>query len=237
MTSSSGSNSAPPPVLKKVGSRHSIVLNTSALIQDGLIPLTEAHENFAHISSLTTMQNMYGTQLLCKVATCNLNQFALDFDGNLERVKMSVKLAKEQGARLRNGPELEICGYSCEDHFYECDTYLHCWQSICDILQSGITDGILCNFGAPIRHASAVYNCFIWILNSKIILIRPKLFLANDGNYREMRWFTSYTKMYEIQEYTLPPIVQSITGQRTVPFGAAIIKCNDTSIATYVLLL
>ena len=49
------------------------------------------------------------------VATCNLNQWALDFDGNLERVIESIRQAKEKSATFRLGPELEICGYSCED--------------------------------------------------------------------------------------------------------------------------
>jgi NAD+ synthase (glutamine-hydrolysing) len=35
-----------------------------------------------------------------------------------------------------------------------------------------------------------LYNCRIIILNGKILLIRPKLWLANDGNYREERFFT-----------------------------------------------
>ena len=51
------------------------------------------------------------------VASCNLNQWALDFDSNLERIIRSVKEAKAKGAKFRLGPELEICGYSCEDHF------------------------------------------------------------------------------------------------------------------------
>jgi hypothetical protein len=36
----------------------------------------------------------------------------------------------------------------------------------------------------PVIHKSVRYNCRIWILNRKIIGIRPKLFLANEGNYR-----------------------------------------------------
>jgi len=40
------------------------------------------------------------------VATCNLNQWALDFDGNLERIYQSCQLAKEHGASYRLGPEL-----------------------------------------------------------------------------------------------------------------------------------
>ena len=67
---------------------------------------------------------------LVTVATCSLNQWALDFDGeqfphfpmdfavdaladfydagNLERILESIRIAKERGAMLRVGPELEI---------------------------------------------------------------------------------------------------------------------------------
>jgi NAD+ synthase (glutamine-hydrolysing) len=53
------------------------------------------------------------------VATCNLNQWAMDFDGNMERILESCVRAKKAGATYRLGPELEIPGYGCEDHFYE----------------------------------------------------------------------------------------------------------------------
>lgn len=42
------------------------------------------------------------------LAACSLNQWAMDFEGNLERIRKSIILAKEAGARLRVGPELEI---------------------------------------------------------------------------------------------------------------------------------
>jgi len=38
----------------------------------------------------------------------SLNQWALDFEGNLERILESIRIAKEHGAKLRVGPELEI---------------------------------------------------------------------------------------------------------------------------------
>jgi hypothetical protein len=28
---------------------------------------------------------------VCKLATCNLNQWAMDFTGNLERIELSIK--------------------------------------------------------------------------------------------------------------------------------------------------
>lgn len=48
---------------------------------------------------------------LITLATCALNQWALDFEGNLQRIKKSILKAKEAGATLRVGPELEIPGY------------------------------------------------------------------------------------------------------------------------------
>jgi NAD+ synthase (glutamine-hydrolysing) len=33
-----------------------------------------------------------------------------------------------------------------------------------------------------------LYNCRVLMLDGRVLLIRPKLHLANDGNYRETRW-------------------------------------------------
>jgi NAD+ synthase (glutamine-hydrolysing) len=174
----------------------------------------------------------------CKIATCNLNQWALDFDGNLERVQESIRQAKKLGAKFRLGPELELSGYSCEDHFLELDTYIHCDQSLANILNSDLTDDILCEIGCPILHNSVRYNCRIFCLNRKIILMRPKMILADDGNYRERRFFTSWkSENYsssEICEHKLSEILHKATNQTTVPFGVAILDLFDTSIASEV---
>ena len=173
-----------------------------------------------------------GARACIKVATCNLNQWAMDFDGNLERVKDSIIECKKRGCVLRVGPELEITGYGCQDHFLEQDTFMHAWQSLANIIESNITENILCSIGMPIFHKSAAYNCSIWMLNSKIILIRPKMFLANDGNYREMRYFSGWNNISKMDQYVLPPMIQKLTNQYNVPIGPAIIETQDTSLAT-----
>lgn len=66
-----------------------------------------------------------GKMRLLRVATCNLNQWAMDFDTNLRNVKESIARAKTAGAVVRIGPELELTGYGCEDHFLEQDTTEH----------------------------------------------------------------------------------------------------------------
>ncbi|EJU03706.1 glutamine-dependent NAD synthetase with GAT domain-containing protein [Dacryopinax primogenitus] len=163
------------------------------------------------------------------VAT-SLNQWALDFQGNYERILASIVLAKEKGATLRVGPELEIPGYGCLDHFLEGDTVLHSWEILAKLLTSDVTQDILCDIGMPVVHKNVNYNCRVIIYNQKVLLIRPKMWLANDGNYRELRYFTPWKKFRQTEEFWLPRMIKHITKQTTVPFGDAVISTWDTCV-------
>ncbi len=166
------------------------------------------------------------------LATCNLNQWALDFEGNCQRIIRSIEQAKAAGARYRLGPELEITGYSCEDHFLEEDTLRHSWESLAHIINGGHTDEILCDIGMPVMHKSVRYNCRIFVCNGKILLIRPKMILAAEGNYREPRWFTPWQQGWATESYQLPPQIREITSQTSVPIGCAVIVTQDTTLAS-----
>ncbi|KAG5249468.1 glutamine-dependent NAD(+) synthetase [Salix suchowensis] len=150
---------------------------------------------------------------LLKVATCNLNQWAMDFDCNLNNIKESITQAKQAGAVIRLGPELEITGYGCEDHFLELDTINHGWECLKEILVGDWTDGILCSIGMPVIKGS----------EPKIIMIRPKMWLANDGNYRELRWFTAWKHKDQLVDFQLP-----------MPFGYGYLRFLDTAVAAEV---
>ncbi|KFA65159.1 hypothetical protein S40285_06501 [Stachybotrys chlorohalonatus IBT 40285] len=119
---------------------------------------------------------------LVTVAACALRQWALDFEGNTNRIIESIRQAKAAGARLRVGPELEISGYSCNDHFLEPDLYLHCMEMLARILEDETCHGILLDIGLPVTHRNVNYNCRVVCLDGKILFIRPKMYLANDGN-------------------------------------------------------
>jgi len=169
---------------------------------------------------------------LVQVATCNLNQWALDFDLNLANVESSIRQAKANGARFRTGPELELTGYGCEDHFLETDTERHAWESVLALLQSDLTDDMLVDVGLPVLHRGVRYNCRLFMCNRRVLLLRPKLCLANDGNYRETRWFTEWTPRGGIgdaalEAYPLPHAIRAFTGQQSVPIGHAILQCED----------
>lgn len=169
---------------------------------------------------------------LTTLAVCNLNQWALDFDGNLVRIQASIRQAKAAGARYRLGPELEITGYGCEDAFLEGDTLRHAWECMAEILDSNLTDDMLCDIGMPVMHQNVRYNCRVLALNRQILLIRPKMILAGDGNYREPRWFAPWQQPRTVVQHALPRAIRAITGQDTVPFGDAAIATRDTVLAS-----
>jgi len=166
------------------------------------------------------------------LATCALNQWALDFEGNLARVKSSIVQAKARGARYRVGPELELPGYGCEDHFLEVDTVEHSWECLNELLGDDTTDGILCDIGMPVIHGGVRYNCRVFVLDREVLLIRPKMCLANDGNYRETRWFTAWQHRGKVDNFKLPQSTCAATGQTRVPFGDAALEFEDGSLGS-----
>ena len=61
-------------------------------------------------------------------------------------------MAKAQGACYRLGPELEISGYGCNDHFLEPDTILHGIQVLAELLAAPECQDILGDVGMALIH-------------------------------------------------------------------------------------
>jgi NAD+ synthase (glutamine-hydrolysing) len=166
----------------------------------------------------------------CTVASCSLDQWVLDFEGNKRRTLQSIYEAKAQGARIRVGPELELCSNSCEDHFLEKDTIDHCWEVLAEILSTDATDNIMCTIGMPVQHQNSLFNCCVVVLNRKIILLRPKTLLADDGNYRESRWFNPWSKK-EPDTFYFPQCIAKAISQVSAPIGLLMVRLKDTLIS------
>lgn len=101
----------------------------------------------------------------------------------------------------------------------------------CRAHQSDATDGILCDIGMPVQHLGVRYNCRVFCLDRKILAIRPKLNLADDGNYRETRWFTTWKRRNEVEDHILCRGLAEVTGQDKVPFGQVAVSASDALIA------
>lgn len=128
--------------------------------------------------------------------------------------------------------ELSICGYSCLDAFLEKDTTTHSWEVLKDLLEHDDCQDILLDVGMPVMHRSALYNCRVILRNKKILYIRPKMSLANDGLFREMRYFTPWQSARSHVDFQLPQILKDFGDDGSVRFGDCILQTNDTKIGT-----
>ena len=164
------------------------------------------------------------------ISAASLPSVPLDFQGNRDRILTSIAVAKQKGALIRTGPELEICSYGILDHHLEGDTFLHSFEVLAEILANEVCKDMLVDVGMPVRHRNVRYNCRVLLTYKRIFLIRPKMSLANDGLYREARHFSAWVKHRQVENYYLEDVIRSITGQDTVPFGDAILSARDTAI-------
>ena len=129
------------------------------------------------------------------LAVSQLNQWAMSFTQNKNNIIQSIREAKTLGATYRLGPEMEVSGYNCEDHFFEIDTIRHSWDTLAEILSDKeLTKDIIVDIGMCLYFKNTLYNCRVICLNQRIILIRPKMINAGANNYREGRWFSPWRK-------------------------------------------
>ena len=161
------------------------------------------------------------------ISTCNLNQWSLDFTGNTTRILKSCDIARSHGSTYRLGPELEIPGYGCEDHFLEQDTFDHSWACLIQLLEDGAAKDMVCDFGMPVLHRGVRYNCRVICYDTEILLIRPKTAMADNGNYREGRYFTPYSPSKTKETFLLPVEFREKFGQVSAPFGLHFLQSKD----------
>ncbi|KAF0990780.1 hypothetical protein HZS_5759 [Henneguya salminicola] len=160
---------------------------------------------------------------------CELNQWALDFKGNYKRICESISISKSKGATYRLGPELEISGYNCQDHFNEIDTIIHGYEVLAKILANLDFHGIVLDIGLPIIHDGVKYNSRAICYNGDLICIRPKTVLANDGMYHEERWFVGWKKTV-MGDWLVPKVIFKVINKVTVPIGVCVLQFKDVCI-------
>lgn len=133
------------------------------------------------------------TSLKVRIASCTLNQSAIDFEGNYLRIVESIRRAHKLGCSYRTCQEMEITGHSCDDHFKEMDTIEHSWEVLEKLLRDPtLTKNMIVETTMAVLHRGSIYNCKLLLLNQKVILIRPKLVMADGDVFRETRYFTFF---------------------------------------------
>lgn len=98
-----------------------------------------------------------------------------------------------------------------------------------ELLGGDWTEGMLCSFGMPVSRGPELYNCQVLCLNRRIVMIRPKMWLANGGGCAELRWFTAWKQTEpQLDDFLLPADVAEAISQTTAPFGHGYIQFLDT---------
>lgn len=168
----------------------------------------------------------------CVLATSQLNQWVLDYDGNRDRIVEAVIQAKAAGATLLLTPELCIPAYGLLDHWLENDVYAHSWDIAAQIVSNPQCQDIILDLGLPVQHRGCSYNARLIALNGRVLAIRPKLDLCNDGNFREMRYFTPWPRG-RVDDYSLPEVIRDLpAGQRRCRIGEIAFETLDASFAS-----
>lgn len=168
----------------------------------------------------------------CVLATSQLNQWVLDWDGNRDRIIQAIIESKAKGASLILTPELCIPGYGLLDHWLENDVYRNSWDVVADIISRPECQDIIIDLGLPIQHRGCNYNARLIALNGEVLAIRPKLDLCNDGNFREMRYFTPWPRG-RVEDYALPPVIRELArNQKRCRIGEVAFEALDGSFAS-----
>ena len=90
---------------------------------------------------------------------------------------------------------------------------------------------IIIDVGLPVQHRNVTFNCRAVCLNGRLLAIRPKMWLANDLNYREMRYFSPWVRPCEYDDYQLPASTSKLMGGiKFIPFGDVILSTPETCI-------
>ncbi|KAK3048357.1 glutamine-dependent NAD(+) synthetase [Extremus antarcticus] len=168
----------------------------------------------------------------CILATSQLNQWVLDYDGNRDRIVQAIREAKAAGASIILTPELCIPGYGLLDHWLENDIYANSWDIAAAIISNEDCQDIIIDLGLPVQHRGCSYNARLLALNGEVLAIRPKLDLCNDGNFREMRYFTPWPRG-RVDDCTLPDVIQQLPrNQVRTRIGEVAFEALDGSFAS-----
>lgn len=125
-----------------------------------------------------------------RVGGATVNQTPLDWKGNIERLKVVLREAREQQIEILCLPELSITGYGCEDIFLSDWLPKKALTFIPELVEE--TEGLLTTLNLPIRYNGLLYNCTVMVQNKVILGVYAKQYMALDGVHYEPRWFNPW---------------------------------------------
>ena len=166
-------------------------------------------------------------------AACIQTEIA-DVKHNVEKMIEVAKRLEGQTQLLVFG-ELSLCGYSCQDLFYETLLQQACEQGLKTLCEQ-LPGNMLVAVGLPMRHEGKLYNTATFIFQGKVLGFQAKTFLPGYNEFYERRWFSSAreikNEMHEWQGEKIPFSNRLMIEDITTGAKVAAEICEDLWVST-----
>ncbi len=166
-------------------------------------------------------------------AACIQTEIA-DVKHNVEKMIEVAKRLEGQTQLLVFG-ELSLCGYSCQDLFYETLLQQACEQGLKTLCEQ-LPGNMLVAVGLPMRHEGKLYNTAAFIFQGKVLGFQAKTFLPGYNEFYERRWFSSAreikNEMHEWQGEKIPFSNRLMIEDITTGAKVAAEICEDLWVST-----
>ena len=166
-------------------------------------------------------------------AACIQTEIA-DVKHNDEQMIEVAKRLEGQTQLLVFG-ELSLCGYSCQDLFYETLLQQACEQGLKTLCEQ-LPGNMLVAVGLPMRHEGKLYNTAAFIFQGKVLGFQAKTFLPGYNEFYERRWFSSAreikNEMHEWQGEKIPFSNRLMIEDITTGAKVAAEICEDLWVST-----
>lgn len=152
-----------------------------------------------------------------KVAAVSPKLKVADVKFNTQAIKEEIVKMQSQNVELLVFPELSLCGYTCNDLFFQSYLQEQCMESLRDLTLFSKGIPMLIFVGLPIVYEGKLYNCAAAICDGQVLGVVPKKNLPNYGEYCETRYFTPGIDAEDL-DFLLP-----LWDEQHVVFGSKLI--------------
>ncbi|HET7880745.1 MAG TPA: NAD(+) synthase [Acetobacteraceae bacterium] len=146
------------------------------------------HHITRRMDALAAFRSIY-RHGFARVAACTTPCTLADPAANAAAILALARDCDRRGAALAVFPELALSGYAISDLLHQ-STLLDAVEAAVAELVAASADLLpLLLVGAPLRHASALYNCALAIHRGRLLGVVPKVHLPNYREFYEPRHF------------------------------------------------
>lgn len=162
-----------------------------------------------------------------------ISQSALAWDANLSNVLISIQEAIDQGCHFRPGIEYELCGNSCGVHMLDTDFELRSWNSIADILKSGLTSKLVVEVGTVLSHKSLLYNCLVVLFQNKVQYVRACNKVRPKADHPSNTLLSDWDPKTKPEYLDVPEFISHLNERSKIPIGNYFAKIEGVTVFSF----